>query len=83
VFVTDSRTTGCDNNLLISALNHDDAGTNNIANSLWNLPPSVVAAAFGNKFSGNITALSSDIPAVGTGAALGDAECLKRCGMSS
>jgi hypothetical protein len=66
----------------MSFLNSEDAGTHNVANGLWNLPPSVIAAAFGNKFSGDITALKADIPAVGTGAALGDAECLKRCHLS-
>ncbi|KAF6834603.1 spherulin-1A [Colletotrichum plurivorum] len=72
--------TGCGNATLISALSSEDAGTHNVANGLFDLPPSVVAAAFGgNPLSAKFAQLRRDIPAVGTGASIGSAECLKRC----
>ncbi|KAK1624133.1 spherulin-1A [Colletotrichum phormii] len=74
------QNTGCDNATLISALSSEDAGTHNVANGLFDLPPGVVAAAFGgNPLSAKFAQLRRDIPAVGTGAAVGTAECLKRC----
>lgn len=73
-------TLGCDNATLISALSSEDAGTHNVANGLFDLPPSVVAASLGgNPLSAKFAQLRRDIPAVGTGAAVGTAECLKRC----
>ncbi|KAJ0375864.1 hypothetical protein COL26b_005839 [Colletotrichum chrysophilum] len=72
--------TGCGNATLISALSSEDAGTHNVANGLFDLPQSVVAAAFGgNPLSAKFVQLRRDIPAVGTGASIGSAECLKRC----
>ncbi|OLN94110.1 Spherulin-1A 3 [Colletotrichum chlorophyti] len=72
--------TGCNNATLISALSSEDAGTHNVANGLFDLPSSVVAAAFGgNPLSAKFAQLRKGIPAVGTGASIGSAECLKRC----
>ncbi|KAL0933599.1 uncharacterized protein CTRU02_210398 [Colletotrichum truncatum] len=72
--------TGCGNATLISALSSEDAGTHNVANGLFNLPSSVVAAAFGGSpLSAKFARLKRDIPGVGTGASVGSAECIKRC----
>ncbi|KAK1976595.1 spherulin-1A [Colletotrichum cereale] len=74
------QNTGCRNATLISALSSEDAGTQNVANGLFDLPPSVVAAAFGgNPLSAKFAQLRRDIPAVGTGASIGTAECLQQC----
>ncbi|TQN71625.1 Spherulin-1B [Colletotrichum shisoi] len=74
------QNTGCENATLISALSSEDAGTHNVANGLFDLPPAVVAAAFGgNPLSAKFAQLRRDIPAVGTGASIGTAECLQRC----
>ncbi|GKT50147.1 sphingoid long-chain base transporter RSB1 [Colletotrichum spaethianum] len=71
---------GCGNATLISALSSEDAGTHNVANGLFGLPPSVVAASFGgDSLSVKFAQLRRDIPAVGTGASIGTAECLQRC----
>ncbi|KAK2001491.1 hypothetical protein LX36DRAFT_348102 [Colletotrichum falcatum] len=74
------QNTGCGNATLISALSSEDAGTQNVANGLFDPPPSVVAAAFGsNPLSAHFAQLRRDIPAVGTDASIGTAECLWRC----
>ncbi|KAH8912453.1 RmlC-like cupin [Coniochaeta sp. PMI_546] len=70
---------GCGNSTLISALNSDDTGTTNLLNSLFSLPDYMVAAAFGTK--GNSTSFGANVPAVGTGAALGSAQCRAKCGL--
>lgn len=70
---------GCGNSTLISALNSDDSGTTNLLNALFNLPDYMVAAAFGAK--GNATGFGASVPAIGTGAALGSAECRAKCGL--
>ncbi|TEA15651.1 Spherulin-1A [Colletotrichum sidae] len=72
--------TGCGNATLISALNSEDAGTHNVANGLFDLPASVVAASFGDSsLSAKFAQLRKGIPAVGTGASAGSAEYLKPC----
>lgn len=71
---------GCGNATLISALNSDDTGTTNILNALFQMPDYMVAAAFGTK--NNETILDANVPAIGTGAALGSAECRAKCGLS-
>ncbi|KAB5532670.1 RmlC-like cupin domain-containing protein [Coniochaeta sp. 2T2.1] len=72
------QNTGCGNSTLISALNSDDTGTTNLLNALFNLPDFMVAAAFGTD---NATSFGASVPAVGTGAALGSAECRAKCGL--
>jgi len=75
---------GCGNSTLVSALNSEDPGTHNMANGLFNLPASMVFAAFGyNPLFANISQIASKIPGVGTGSILGDAECLKTCNLTS
>jgi hypothetical protein len=65
---------------LISALNSEDAGTLNVANGLFELPGDIVQAAFGNNPALKALAeIARDIPAFGTGASEGSAECLARC----
>jgi hypothetical protein len=71
--------TGCGNATLISALSSEDAGTHNVANGLFDLPPEMLAAAFGDRMSEELSKLAKGIPGVGTGAADGSAACLKRC----
>ncbi|KAF1833195.1 RmlC-like cupin [Decorospora gaudefroyi] len=71
---------GCEEALLISALNSDDSGTLNILPALWSVSQPVIKAAFGDD-NLNIEALGNDIPDVGTGAIIGSAECKSRCGI--
>lgn len=70
----------CEPALLISALNSEDTGTLNIMNALWTMPEDVVRSAFGNAGM-NTQEGGKKIPAVGTGAIIGSAECKKRCGI--
>ncbi|CAA9956975.1 hypothetical protein CFE70_000556 [Pyrenophora teres f. teres 0-1] len=72
----------CEPSLLISSLNSDDSGTLNILPSLWTVPQDIVDAAFGDA-SMNKDDMGKGIPAVGTGAIIGSAECKKRCGIST
>ncbi|KDN66267.1 putative spherulin-1A [Colletotrichum sublineola] len=70
----------CVNATLISALSSEDAGTQNVANGLFDLPLSVVAAAFGGSpLSAQFAQLRRDIPVVGTGASMGTTKCIQRC----
>lgn len=73
-------TTDCEPALLISALNTEDTGTLNIMNALWTMPQDIIKAAFG-ALSMNTQDTGKNIPAVGTGAIIGSAECKKRCGI--
>ncbi|KAH6692191.1 spherulin-1A [Plectosphaerella plurivora] len=73
------QNTGCGNATLISALSSEDAGTHNVANGLFDLPPEMLAAAFGDRLSEELPKLAKGIPGVGTGASDGSAACLKRC----
>ncbi|KAA8576888.1 hypothetical protein MFRU_014g00450 [Monilinia fructicola] len=67
---------GCTKATLVSALNSEDAGTQNILNGFAQLPPDIMAAAFGNPIGGfNLP----PIPDVGTGSILGSAACLEAC----
>ena len=60
-------------------MNSDDTGTTNLLNALFSLPDQLVAAAFGSK--DNATSFGANVPAVGTGAAMGSAECRAKCGL--
>lgn len=67
---------GCTKATLVSALNSEDAGTQNILNGFAQLPPDIIAAAFGNPAAGiNLP----PIPEVGTGSIIGSAACLAAC----
>ena len=44
---------GCGNATLVSALNSDDSGTDNILNGIYSLPLDIVMAAFGNLIPGS------------------------------
>jgi len=71
---------GCENAQLVSALNSDDAGTQNIGNVLTNgFPFGLVNAAFGQNIAGAATAAKMD--PVGTGSNWGLSECLQQCGI--
>ncbi|RYN56898.1 hypothetical protein AA0118_g8061 [Alternaria tenuissima] len=72
----------CEPALLLSALNSDDSGTLNILPSLWTVPQDVISAGFGDA-SLNTESLGQMIPAVGTGAIIGSAECKKKCGIQT
>ncbi|QSZ35104.1 hypothetical protein DSL72_007968 [Monilinia vaccinii-corymbosi] len=66
----------CTKATLVSALNSEDAGTQNILNGFAQLPPDIIAAAFGNPMGAfNLP----PIPDVGTGSILGSAACLEAC----
>jgi hypothetical protein len=71
---------GCEDALLISSLNSDDSGTNNVLESVASIPVDIIRASFGDpdfpaeKFVGNV-------PKVGTGVIRGSADCMKRCGI--
>jgi oxalate decarboxylase/phosphoglucose isomerase-like protein (cupin superfamily) len=69
---------GCTNATLISALNSDDTGTTNLLNALFQLPSDMVDAAFGTN---GTSAYGGAVPDIGTGAAMGSAECRARCGL--
>ena len=69
--------TGCENAQLVSALAADDAGTHNIANALFSLPPEIVGTVLGAGV--NVNATEGAIPAVGTGSNAGPEACLARC----
>ncbi|KAK5137185.1 hypothetical protein LTR08_000690 [Meristemomyces frigidus] len=72
---------GCDDAQLVSALNADDAGTQNVGNVFTNgFPSELVDAAFGQSMAG-AAAAAKMIP-VGTGSNWGTAECMKRCGVT-
>ncbi|KAF2687835.1 hypothetical protein K458DRAFT_360575 [Lentithecium fluviatile CBS 122367] len=72
---------GCDNAFLVSALNSDDTGTLNVLNGLWEMPPDMIRAAFGDADL-NIDEMRPHIPGVSYGAAVGSAECLAKCNMN-
>ncbi|KAI0021721.1 spherulin-1A [Xylariomycetidae sp. FL0641] len=75
------QNTGCGNATLVSALSTEDPGTHSMANGLFNLPPDMVAAAFGNNLNLDMEELGKSIPEVGTGAAMGSADCRAKCGI--
>jgi len=69
---------GCENAQLVSALNSDDPGTQNVGNVFTNgFPADLVNAAFGQDFASAETALKM-VP-VGTGSNWGLPSCLARC----
>jgi hypothetical protein len=71
---------GCENAQLVSALNADDAGTQNIGNVFTNgFPADLVNAAFGQDIAGAGTA-GKMVP-VGTGSNWGIPSCLATCGI--
>ncbi|KAK6388617.1 hypothetical protein LTR65_007773 [Meristemomyces frigidus] len=71
----------CENAQLVSALDADDAGTQNFGNVFTNgFPSDLVNAAFGQDIAGAATAVKM-VP-VGTGSNWGTAACLKRCGIT-
>jgi hypothetical protein len=72
------HTSGCDNAQLVSALNTEDTGTLNVANSLFSMPPALLNAALGYA-NVDLNATAAAIPAVGTGSIRGSKECLARC----
>ena len=68
---------GCEPAQLVSALNCDDAGTNNIFN-VMQMDPEYVATAMGDP-SFNVNGAMPPPP--GTGAIWGSAQCLEKCGI--
>lgn len=76
-----TRTSDCEPALLVSALNSDDTGTTNLLPALWTMPQDIIQAAFGD--AGMETQQAGrGIPPIGTGAILGSAECIKKCGIN-
>lgn len=74
---TNNEFPGCENAQLVSALNTDDTGTTNIANSLFSLPSDIVGTILGPNV--NLNGTAGVIPAVGTGSSAGSAACLAKC----
>jgi len=69
---------GCDNAQLVSALNSEDSGTQNVINAVFSIPNvDLVDAAFGDLIDTNVTANAP--PTVGTGGNYGIKSCLARC----
>ncbi|MCJ1229679.1 hypothetical protein MMC12_006348 [Toensbergia leucococca] len=73
--------TGCVKAQLVSALNNEDQGTQNMANTLLSLPSDIVQRILGA--GADITTLAGGIPPVGTGSNSGTQECLARCGINN
>lgn len=69
---------GCTNATLISALNSEDTGTTNLLNALFQLPGGMVDAAFG---ANGTASYGGSVPAIGSGSAMGSAECRAKCGL--
>ncbi|PSN64591.1 RmlC-like cupin [Corynespora cassiicola Philippines] len=74
------QNTGCHNAQLISALDSEDPGTLNILNGLWQFPPDMIHAAFGDT-NLNLEDMKSRLPPIASGADIGSRDCLKRCGL--
>lgn len=75
--------TGCEPAQLVSALNNEDQGTNNVGNVFTaGFPIDLVNAAWGYQ---NIDGakIAAGIPSPGTGANPGSKECLAQCGLIS
>ncbi|KAF2088422.1 RmlC-like cupin [Saccharata proteae CBS 121410] len=73
---------GCENAQLVSALNSDDTGTLNVANTLFQgIPADLVSAILGGA-PVDINSTAGYVPAIGTGAIMGSAECQARCGLN-
>lgn len=71
---------GCEPAQLVSALNSDDAGTQNIGNVFTNgFPADLVNAALG----ADTRRMGGKVVPVGTGANWGRAKCLARCGIDA
>ena len=69
---------GCENAQLVSALNSDDPGTQNIGNVFTNgIPFDLVNAAFGQDLASSD--VQSKFTPVGTGSNSGTEECMARC----
>ncbi|KIW09724.1 hypothetical protein PV08_12008 [Exophiala spinifera] len=68
---------GCDNAQLISALNSDDTGTLNVANSFFSLPQNISGTIMGGGV--NVSDIEGKVPDPGTGANSGPHECLAVC----
>lgn len=69
---------GCTPAQLVSALNDEDQGTQNMVNSLMGLPQRILDPATG--YSGvDYDKLRGDMPEVGTGSIYGNKECIERC----
>ncbi|KAF2268616.1 RmlC-like cupin, partial [Lojkania enalia] len=70
---------GCDNAILLSALNSEDTGTTNIFNAAFGgIPAGILAAALGDRGL-HVQDIGQRIPDVGSGSILGTDECAKRC----
>ena len=71
-------TVGCDNAQLVSALNNEDTGTQNIGNVFTNgFPVDLINAAFGQNLASSD--VQSKMTPIGTGSNYGTAECMARC----
>jgi len=71
---------GCEPVQFVAVLNHEDPGTLSVAQRYLGLPPDIVSASLGDFGVQEIEALAGQIP---DNIALGTAECLQRCGITS
>ncbi len=72
---------GCEPSQAVSALSDEDQGTTNLLNNLFQLPPSMVQAAFGSTGM-DINGTAKAIPPEGTTGIVGPLECYKRCNIT-
>lgn len=68
---------GCENAQLISALNSDDSGTTNLANTFFSLPQNISGTVLGGGIS--VSNVFGRVPPVGTGSTWGPEECIAAC----
>ncbi|OQV11163.1 hypothetical protein CLAIMM_15043 [Cladophialophora immunda] len=68
---------GCDNAQLVSALNSDDSGTTNLANTFFSFPQNITGTVIGGGL--NAQDILGRVPAVGTGSNAGPQACIAAC----
>jgi len=68
---------GCDIAQLVSAIPSDDAGTFNVANTLFSFPPDFVNPVVG--YGVEVNATDAHVPPAGTVLILGSEVCIQLC----
>ncbi|KAH0835240.1 hypothetical protein AYO21_09456 [Fonsecaea monophora] len=68
---------GCENAQLVSALNSDDSGTTNLANTFFSFPQNITGTIIGGGL--NPQDIYGRVPAVGTGSNAGPQACIAAC----
>lgn len=68
---------GCENAQLVSALNSDDTGTTNLANTFFSMPANITGPIIGEEV--NAQSIFDRVPGVGTGSTWGPEACRAAC----